>query len=371
MSVLRRRLHSLALLLVTCVAWADDGPYVLPAATGWEAVSVVQSAQGPQRRAQLLAAGDVVTIPAVGTVPAFRVRLREAAKPGPDELRASSRAPLFVVADTHGEYEILVAQLRQHGIVDAALRWTFGRGRLVVLGDVFDRGPRHTEILWLLYQLEAEAAKAGGGVHLVLGNHEVMVLGGDLRYLHPRYLETTRVLGVRSYSELFDARTLLGQWLRTRPTIFKMDEQLFLHAGVSRALADSGLTLAQINDAIRALLAGNVPATDEDRRRAELLLGSLGPLWYRGYFPNQPSFPAASGDDLAQVLRRFGVRRILVGHTIVPTITPLYEGRVIAVQVYPRRAETGELQFESLLLEGGKAWRARIGGEREELPLGP
>ena len=64
-----------------------------------------------------------------------------------------------------------------------------------MLGDVFDRGPNHLEILWLLYQLEAEAARAGGGVHLVLGNHEAMVLNGDLRYLNAKYADTARVLG--------------------------------------------------------------------------------------------------------------------------------------------------------------------------------
>ena len=52
--------------------------------------------------------------------------------------------------------------LQAHRVVDATLRWSFGKGQLLILGDVFDRGPNHTEILWLLYKLEAEAAKAGG-----------------------------------------------------------------------------------------------------------------------------------------------------------------------------------------------------------------
>ena len=135
------------------------------------------------------------------------------------------------MADTHGEYEILVAMLQKHGVVDQQLGWNFGRGDLVVLGDVFDRGPNHTEILWLLYQLEAEARRAGGGVHLVLGNHETMVLLGDLRYLNPKYVQTTALLGVGSYSELFDATSVLGQWLRTLPTVLKINDLLFLHAG--------------------------------------------------------------------------------------------------------------------------------------------
>ena len=134
----------------------------------------------------------------------------------------------------------------------------------MVLGDVFDRGPNHLEILWLLYGLEAQAAKAGGGVHFVLGNHETMVLRGDLRYLNPKYVASARALGVASYSELFDARSVLGQWLRSRPVISKVNDMLCLHGGISRALLDRKLTLADINGTVRAALSGTF---DDERGR--------------------------------------------------------------------------------------------------------
>jgi len=60
------------------------------------------------------------------------------------------------------------------------------------------------------------------------------------------------------------------------------------------------------------------------------------------------------------------VRRILVGHTIVPTITPLFDGKVIAVQVYPKR-EGGEVHFESLLVKSGKLFRATPDGSTSPL----
>src|SRR5690606_1517 len=131
----------------------------------------------------------------------------------PDEINVGSRTPLFVMADTHGEFEIAAHLLQRHGIIDERLRWSFGKGHLAVLGDVFDRGPNHTELLWLFYKLEAEARRAGGGVHLVIGNHEAMVLTGDERYLHPKYRRVVTLLGER-HAGLWDERTLLGQWLR-------------------------------------------------------------------------------------------------------------------------------------------------------------
>ena len=366
-----RSVRFIALLLfAAAVAAAPDGPYVFrDGADAWKAVSV-QSAGGEDKKdIASLARGASITIDAVGAVPAFKVKLRAPAQPPPDEIRAPKAAPLFVVADTHGEYEILVSMLQKHGVVDQKLAWKFGRGRLVLLGDVFDRGPNQTEILWLLYQLEAEARRAGGGVHLVLGNHETMVLMGDLRYLNPKYVQTTDRLGFASYSQLFDSTSVLGQWLRTLPTVLKINDLLFLHAGLSPALVDSRMSLADINGGVRLVLAGATPENDAQRERLSLLMGSAGPLWYRGYFAEQTSFPTASSEDVGRALEAFRARRILIGHTIVPAVTPLYDGKVIAVQVYPRRNESGQANFESVLVRNGEFWRAKLDGSTERLAL--
>ncbi len=45
-------------------------------------------------------------------------------------------------------------------------------------GDMFDRGDQVTECLWLVYALEETAKAAGGYVHFILGNHELMNLQG-------------------------------------------------------------------------------------------------------------------------------------------------------------------------------------------------
>jgi hypothetical protein len=358
-------LHAVALLLLTArvVAAVPDGPYVLDSAAGWQAVSVQLSGQAASKQARIVRAEETLTVPAVGSTPAFTVKLRGPAAVAPDAVRVPKGAPLFVVADTHGEYEILVAMLRAHKIIGPDLKWRFARGHLAVLGDVFDRGPNHLEILWLLYELEAQAAKAGGGVHFVLGNHEVMALSGDARYLHPKYAETARVLGVSSYAELFAPRSVLGQWLRSKPAVLKLDDSLCLHAGVSRALLDSRLTLGDINATVRSVLNGE----PGQGAMAELVMGSLGPLWYRGYFAGQTGFPIATADDVRLALDTFGVRRILIGHTIVPTVTPLYGGKVIAVQVYPKRDEAGHTSFDALLFRKGVIFDAGVDGSIRRL----
>jgi hypothetical protein len=357
MSRCRRISFFAACLLATLAPAAQpDGPYVLRGPAGaLEAWSVEVAADGARKHVAALTPRATVTIPAVGSYPAFIVKLRAPAAPAPDEIAVPAKSPIYVVADTHGEFEILAQMLTSQKIVDAKLRWSLGRGHLVVLGDVFDRGPNHLEILWLLYALESQAAQAGGGVHLVLGNHETMALTGDARYLNPKYVETAQALGVPAYSALFTPDSVLGQWLRSRPVILKVNDLLCLHGGLSRALIDQHLTLAQINGTVRRWLDGKVPA--DEAARAEFLTTTLGPLWYRGYFAGQNDFTGATVADVDLTLAQYGVHRILVGHTIVPTITPLYDGKVIAVQVYPTR-DAGQVHFESLLVRDGKLFRA-------------
>src|SRR6185295_9283077 len=186
-------------------------------------------------------------------------------------------------------------------------------------------------------------------------NHEMMALTGDARYLNPKYVESAQALGVPTYSALFPPDSVLGQWLRSRPAVLKLNDLLCLHGGISRALVDQKLSLADINGTVRHALSGAV--TPDEFDRAQFLTTTLGPLWYRGYFAEQKDFSGATMTDVDLTLAQFGVSRILVGHTIVPTITPLFDGKVIAVQVYPKR-DADSVRFESLLIRGGKLFRA-------------
>jgi len=122
------------------------------------------------------------------------------------------------------------------------------------------------------------------------------------------------------------------------------------------------------------VLANDRAATQADRDAAVfLVMHPLGPLWYRGYFPQaarETGFPRATDEDVSRVLRHFDARAIFVGHTMVPTVTPLYDGKVIAVQVYPRRDDAGNAHMEALLVKGDVFYRARIDGGVEDLPHG-
>jgi hypothetical protein len=50
------------------------------------------------------------------------------------------------------------------------------------VGDQLDRGDSELQILYWLERLQREAARAGGALHVLLGNHETMNAAGRFNY---------------------------------------------------------------------------------------------------------------------------------------------------------------------------------------------
>src|SRR6187399_952828 len=88
---------------------------------------------------------------------------------------------IVAVGDVHGAYDRFTEILRAAGVIDQDRHWSGGRTHLVQLGDVVDRGPDSRKALDFLMSLEKEAAAAGGQVHALIGNHEVMRMLSDMR----------------------------------------------------------------------------------------------------------------------------------------------------------------------------------------------
>jgi hypothetical protein len=273
---------------------------------------------------------------------------------------------ILTVSDIHGEYEAFVSILQNAGVISNTLHWIWGKGHLVVLGDVFDRGSGVTESLWLIHRLETEAADAGGRVHFVLGNHELMVLRGDLRYVNAKYLDgivrATRI----TYDDLYGPDMELGRWLRSKHTAIRLNGILFVHGGIGPAVVERGMRLEALNDAVRASLdLRSYALVFSDT--AQLLLGSEGPFWYRGYHYALGSYPRASPEDVETVLDFYDADAVVVGHTEIEQVLSLYDGRVIGVDV-PVEDLGG---FQALLWEGGSFSRVTPAGAIEPLETVP
>ena len=75
------------------------------------------------------------------------------------------------------------------GLLDRSAHWAGGRGVFVQVGDILDRGVETRPVLDLLMRLEKEARPAGGRVIVLLGNHDVMNILGDLSAVQPAEYE--------------------------------------------------------------------------------------------------------------------------------------------------------------------------------------
>jgi len=268
----------------------------------------------------------------------------------------------LVMSDPHGRLDCVVSLLQGNGVIDGDLHWSYGSDRLVVIGDIFDRGNDVTAIFWLLYKLQQEAAEAGGSVVLFLGNHEPMVFAGDVRYAKPKYKILARELGV-PYQDLMGPDSELGRWIATWNTVGVIGENLYVHGGLGKDFYDWDLPIPEVNRKMsRALFMPN------KARRAlsdtiAFLYGSYGPVWYRGLVMNEARRRPVAVDTLDLLRGRYGVRHIIVGHTIYRDVSTFYEGRVIDVNVdnaVNRRKRRGR----ALLIEEGKYY---VVGDRGKL----
>lgn len=245
---------------------------------------------------------------------------------------------LVAISDIHGQYEIFVSLLKENSVIDEENNWIFGSGHLVVCGDVFDRGNRVTEILWLIFKLENQANQMGGKLHYLLGNHEVMVLNKDLRYIDYKYMTTARKMGT-TYDQLYAKNMIIGEWLRTKPVIVKINDMLFNHSGISPELVDRRLTIQMVNRMFQENIIDKSNAVIDADPITELLAHSNGPIWYRGYFQDD-NF---NEYKLDVILKYFNAEHIIVGHTTMDDIVYYFDKKVIAIDSGIKDGDKGKV----------------------------
>lgn len=211
---------------------------------------------------------------------------------------APTSETVLALGDLHADLDNALAAMRLLGIIDAEGHWSAGAATFVQTGDVTDRGPDSGPIIDFLQQLQPEAEAAGGRVVALLGNHEVMNMQGDLRYVDPADVATYG--GTEARRAALGPSGDDGRWLRARDAVAVVKRTVFVHGGVHPDVAKLGA--ATINDAIRT-------GIDQSDKAP---LGDAGPLWYRGYV-NDP--PEQACPRLAEALEALDADRMVVGHT--------------------------------------------------------
>lgn len=268
---------------------------------------------------------------------------------------------IFAVSDIHGEFDDFKQLLIAGGVMDENREWRWGKGHLVINGDVFDRGEHVTECLWLIFSLEQQAKANGGRVHYVLGNHDVMVLQGDNRYIREKYLKGIARKSRIKHEDLFGPDMLLGRWLRTKHAAVRINSILFVHGGLSLDMVANDYDLERLNEALRRHIDTKSYFRKFDDE-PKLLFGRMGPIWYRGAIIEY-SYPRLTGEQLDTVLAYYDATAMVVGHTECDSLMSHYDGRIFSIDTPVD--ETGIM--EGLLWEAGKFYRLLATGDRKKL----
>jgi hypothetical protein len=282
-----------------------------------------------------------------------------AGPPAAEDTPAEPTMPARIVAigDLHGDLDATRAALRLAGAIDSLDRWIGADLVLVQTGDVLDRGDDEEAIIRLFERLAEEADAAGGAVHALNGNHELMNAYYDYRYVTDGgYADFEDVTVVETVDSLLAtlkpeqrarAQALrpggeFARLLAERNIFLIIGNTLFTHGSVLPEHVDLGLD--QMNGEIQAWLRNEAP-------QPEWIRGDRSPVWNRLY-SDGPDLAAC--DTLASVLDRLDVKRLVVGHTVQDAgITAYCGGRVWCIDVgmaepYGGRPEALEIRGDAV-----------------------
>lgn len=297
-----------------------DGPYVFYKENEIEVVTITDN--GIEREYHALNDEVILTVQDPTSENSFSFPLKK--EHHIPEAIHTLPTKLFVTSDIEGQFAAYKRMLIDAKVMNENFEWIYGDGYVVLSGDMVDRGDYVTEVLWLTYKLEQEAEKVGGKVQFVLGNHEVMVINNDVRYVHDKYIDNIAHLKI-NYSDLFSNESELGRWLRKKNIIEKVGEYTFVHGGVSPEVANLGLSYVEMNDFGRKRL--NQESCRGDCRT--VTGGSkIGIYWYRGIGQQ-----LISQEEVNDIITKIKSDKLIIGHTKHSEITPLYQNKVIAVDI--------------------------------------
>jgi hypothetical protein len=234
----------------------------------------------------------------------------------PAPVAKAEEAPLRVVAlgDVHGDLAAARRALRLAGVVDASNHWSGGRTVVVQVGDQLDRGDDEREILDWFERLREEAGAAGGAFYPLLGNHEVMNVAGDLRYVTPGGFEDFAEFAESADADVpakargrvaaFRPGGPYAKRLSTHRVSVMVEGTVFVHGGL--LFEHTWYGLDRINAETAAWMRGEAAFPP-------ILQGPDAPIWTRRYSSDTDAEDCAA---LERTLAELGAKRMVVAHTV-------------------------------------------------------
>jgi len=237
---------------------------------------------------------------------------------------------IVAVGDVHGDVTALIGCMEIAGLIDDNQDWIGGTTHFVQIGDILDRGDEEKDCIDLLAKLRKQAKEAGGMVHVLIGNHEVMNVDLDFRYVTPgawtdwdtrpksgtllvSMAEQLASIGFPPYMKqrvmAFRPGGSAAKELAKMRVAIQIGDTILVHGGLRLKHIEYGLD--RLNKQTAAWLEGG--SRYKNWMKPEILDDNDSPVWARLYSVPQPK--ARAQEELEAVLTALGGKRMVVGHT--------------------------------------------------------
>jgi hypothetical protein len=213
---------------------------------------------------------------------------------------------LVAIGDLHGDLKVTLQVLRLAKVIPLdiypnnvdKIRWIGGSTWIVQCGDQIDRcrpdswkknciedwsdvvedEGSNMRIIKIFQNLDVEARKSGGRVLGLLGNHELMNIDKDYRYVSPeeflefvpqnqrgsKFTEDGYPLGYYHRLKSFErGGNIAKHYAYQKKSIIQVGKFIFVHGGISHALA-SKYTIHELNLVVKKWLLKETTKQEED-----------------------------------------------------------------------------------------------------------
>ncbi|KAJ8538541.1 hypothetical protein K7X08_027762 [Anisodus acutangulus] len=276
---------------------------------------------------------------------------------------------LIAIGDLHGDFQKSKQAFKLAGLIDEHDKWCGGSTTVVQIGDVLDRGGEELKILYFLEKLKREAVKVNGNLITMNGNHEIMNVDGDFRYVTKKGLQEFKDwafwycvgndmkmlcdgLEIGCVKDLFEGipiefrdvkpeyfdgiririaalrpnGPISERFLSKNQTVIVVGDSVFVHGGLLTKHVDYGLE--KVNEEVRDWIRGV-----KGRVSRDLVRGRNSIVWLRKF-----SNELAKDCDcslLEHVLATMpGAKRMIMGHTIQESgINGICDNKAIRIDV--------------------------------------